>query len=126
MVEDVGTDLQAEVFSWVDRIETDLALDGSKFALPSTTGGPARSDIQPIRNALVDAQELLKRLEIRQHICPSLKVLSDDAKDYAKVIAAAILPISIAGTIPIPLNPLLFAALAVVIARMGIKTFCPD
>lgn len=61
---------------------------------------------------------------IPSHICPVLKGISDDAFDVAKAATPVLITLAIAGTIA--LNPVMFALIAVFIARMGVRTFCAD
>lgn len=63
---------------------------------------------------------------IRESCCPSLKLVSDDAFEIAKAIAPILVPLSLAGTIAVPVQPMLFAWIGLVIARLGVKNICED
>jgi hypothetical protein len=70
------------------------------------------------------ARELTVKEDIRKYLCPALKSVSDDAFEIAKVITPILLSLSLAGTIVLPLAPMLFANLAVVISKMGVAALC--
>jgi uncharacterized membrane protein YciS (DUF1049 family) len=72
------------------------------------------------------AQETLNNPSIRRLLCPSLKSVTSDVFEISKVVTPVLTGAVIAGTIAIPLNPLLFAAIAVVIARSGVNSLCAD
>lgn len=63
---------------------------------------------------------------VRQYLCPALKSASNDAFDIAKTMTPVLAALSLAGVITLSLNPLIFAALSLLIARMGIATLCAD
>jgi hypothetical protein len=70
------------------------------------------------------AENLIKRKNIRATICPGLKSISSDVFDIAKVITPLLVGATLAKTITIPLDPMLFGCIAMVIMRMGIATLC--
>jgi hypothetical protein len=72
------------------------------------------------------AEELVKRKDIRARLCPALTTASDDAFEIAKIITPILVPLGLAGTIALPLTPLFIAAGALVIARIGISALCAD
>jgi hypothetical protein len=61
---------------------------------------------------------------IRERICEVLKSVNEDAKDLAKIVCAALLPLSIAGTIAIPMTPVLLMGIGLVVWRAGTSGFC--
>ena len=71
-----------------------------------------------------DALEILSRKDIRKHLCPVLHSVSNDVNDIAKAITPILIPLILAGTIVIPLQPVLFAYIAIIVARMGIAGIC--
>jgi hypothetical protein len=73
-----------------------------------------------------EAKAITARKDIRQALCPALKSASNDAFEIAKITTPILVPLALVGTIAIPLNPLLFAIIALVIARMGIASLCAD
>lgn len=70
------------------------------------------------------AEKLVSRKDIRKYLCPVLKSVSDDAFEIAKLITPILLSLSLAGTVAIPLSPILFANLAIVISKTGIAALC--
>ncbi len=72
------------------------------------------------------APQIVTRPDVKAYLCPALKSGTNDVYDIAKTITPILVPMILAGTIAIPLNPVLFAASAVVIARMGVASFCSD
>ena len=61
---------------------------------------------------------------IKKYICPALKSASDDAFEISKIITPILAGLSFTGTIDFPLDRLYFAVFSIIIARMGISTFC--
>jgi hypothetical protein len=75
--------------------------------------------------AEAEARELVsKHPLIRVRICEALKSVNDDAKDLAKIVCAALIPLSIAGTIALPLTPLICLGVGLVVWRAGTNGFC--
>jgi hypothetical protein len=72
------------------------------------------------------AKELVKRRDVMKYLCPALQSASNDVYDVAKITTPILIPLVLAGTIAIPLNPLLFALIALTISRMGIASLCID
>jgi hypothetical protein len=75
-----------------------------------------------------DAQKLVAQKKVKHRICPALQKITDDVFEITKVIVPILVPLSIAGTIAIPLNPVFFASIAIVLCRCGIASYCsiPD
>lgn len=74
--------------------------------------------------SIQEASNLLAKEDIRKRVCPALKSATDDVFVISKAVTPVLVGCVVAGTISIPLNPVLFAAIAVVIARMGISALC--
>ena len=72
------------------------------------------------------ATKIIIKRDVRKYLCPALQTASNDAYDIAKIITPILIPFILAGTIAIPLQPLLFSHLALSIARMGIASLCDD
>ena len=72
------------------------------------------------------AKELLARKDIRAYLCPALLRGSDDVFELSKIVTPLLLGFVAAGTIAIPLVPVLFAAIAFEITRMGITSICAN
>jgi hypothetical protein len=70
------------------------------------------------------AQRIVKRKSVRKYLCPALKSVSNDAFEIAKVIIPILAPLS--QSVKIPLDPLLFATIAIVIAKVSIAGLCAD
>ena len=73
----------------------------------------------------LDIYSILVEEDILPHICPFLKSLSNDTNEVAKTLVTALVPLALSGTIAIPLNPILFAMLALIICKAGINAICP-
>ena len=87
------------------------------------------SDVQPIENIndlLEHAKDDIERFNLKSILCPYLTVLSEDISDFAKVTYTVLLPLTITGTLSIPLSPILFAAIAVIFYRGSSKLICKD
>lgn len=76
--------------------------------------------------SLQQAKDLVTRKDIRKYLCPALQTVANDAFEISKVITPILVGLVIAGTIVIPLIPVLIASMALVIARMGISGLCAD
>ncbi len=72
------------------------------------------------------AKEIIKKKKVRASLCSALKTASNDTFEIAKIITPILIGLGAAGTISIPLLPVLFAALAFTIARLGISSVCAD
>lgn len=73
-----------------------------------------------------EATEQSQRQDVRKLICPALQCVTNDVNEIAKVIVPLLAGAVIAGTLIIPLNPILFGWIALVIARSGVATICSD
>jgi hypothetical protein len=93
-----------------------IVIDGQVFG----------NEIWSARILDTSAAEIVSRKDMRQHLCPALQSVSNDAFDIAKVSTPVLASLSLAGVLTIPLNPVLFAVIALLIARMGIASFCVD
>lgn len=80
----------------------------------------------PPSEAVEKAEELLERNDIRHYICPALQSISKDAYDIGKVLAAVLIPLALSNTISIPLDPVVFGLMAIMISKMGIASLCAD
>jgi hypothetical protein len=72
------------------------------------------------------AYEFLMQKDISPYICPALKSITNDAYDIGKTLVPVLVPLALVGTITIPLNSVFFGMLALIIAKSGISTICPD
>lgn len=72
------------------------------------------------------ANALIAKKEIRASLCRALKIGFDDTFEISKIITPILIGLAVAGTISIPFVPILFASIALMIARMGVAGLCPD
>ncbi len=72
------------------------------------------------------AAEIVAREDIRSFLCPGLLRGSDDVFELSKIVTPVILGLVAAGTITIPLIPVLVAAIALQISRMSIASICAN
>ncbi|MEB3177634.1 MAG: hypothetical protein VKL59_01110 [Nostocaceae cyanobacterium] len=71
-----------------------------------------------------EAEEILARQDIKAILCPALKNITNDAYDLANAITPLLFGAVIAGTIVVPLNPVFFGWVAIVIAKAGAASLC--
>jgi hypothetical protein len=83
-------------------------------------------DRQAAQKTEDEATKILLRKDVRKRLCPGLQSVSSDVNDIAKAITPILVPLILTGMLTIPLQPLLFAYIAVIIARMGIASICDD
>jgi hypothetical protein len=107
----------------------DLAAD--LFALEvglASRGARAQASPDPLteekKAALASAKDAAGSLSLRQLLCPSLRTTADDLREVAKVVGAAMLPLSFVPGTQFALTPLVAAAVAVVVFRAGTAAFC--
>jgi hypothetical protein len=109
---------------------TPLSIGLSKFlTLWRNEKGKKQTDQksrEELEKVAVEAQTMVQRKEIKKYLCPALLTVSSDSMDIAKVITPILTGASLAGTIQIPLTPILFGMIAIVIARSGIATICNE
>ena len=67
-----------------------------------------------------------RRAALRQYLCPALDRVSSDAFEIARVITPLLAGLKAAGSVPIDLDPWLFAGVSLLIARMGVAAFCAE
>jgi hypothetical protein len=88
--------------------------------VPLSLGGVPVTEVE----ARKVAEQLVERKDIRQYLCPALQAASKDAFEIGRTMVAILIPLALAGTIVIPLHPLVIGIAAVMIARMGVASFC--
>jgi hypothetical protein len=76
--------------------------------------------------ARTEATKVIAKRGFRKYICPALQTVTNDAHDIAKIITPILIPLILAKTISIPLEPIIFAQVALIIARMGVASLCED
>jgi hypothetical protein len=72
------------------------------------------------------AVQILKQKDVKQHLCPALESVAEDAFEIAKTLTQVLVPLVLTKAISVPLDSLLFALMAVTIAKMGVASFCAD
>lgn len=113
------------------HIDVDLIVSSEGFETSSNLSNKSETTIQSysshgfqeLRN---EAEQQSQRQDIRKLICPALKSVSDDVNEIAKVIVPLLAGAALGGTLIIPLNPILFGWIALIIARSGIATICTE
>jgi|GEM_PF-5140032 len=70
------------------------------------------------------AKKLLAEEDICSRLCNALRTASNDSFEIAKIITPILVGLVVAGTISIPLLPILFASIALAITRMSIASLC--
>jgi hypothetical protein len=88
------------------------------------------SAVQIDQDAVAHAYEIgkdaIQEPAARKAICAALRSTGDDLKDIAKTVAAALLPLSLAGVVALPVTPLALAAAAVLVYRLGVAAYCSN
>ncbi len=74
--------------------------------------------------AMLEANVVAEREDVRGYICPSLNSVVDNVYEIAKAVTPTLAGAVIAGTVIIPLVPALFAGIAFFIARATVKGYC--
>ena len=72
------------------------------------------------------AKKLVSNKEIRELLCPALRSVSTDVWEIAKIATPILYGSAMAGTISIPREAVVFAALAILVAKMGSASLCMD
>ena len=78
------------------------------------------------RSGNVEVRAAIEDGTIKKYLCPVMKSLSGDLFEITKVGIPILVSLSLAGAISISLNPVLFAGVFIVIARMGVAAYCAD
>lgn len=116
-----------EVEQSADWIFFQLEQNNSKNLLPKSKDNEISKDledIQTLQELLDSSERTIKQNKIKSKICPALKSIRDDLQDINKVVIKILVPIAIVGAIP--LNPLFFAGMSIVILKAGISTYCSN
>jgi hypothetical protein len=72
------------------------------------------------------AERELKKPEIKQAICRALQSANNDIRTVAKLVAAALLPLSLHGAISIQPTAIGFATAAVIVFKAGVSAYCGE
>lgn len=91
-------------------------------------GAPIEAPGEPeevtVRSPLHAARRHRDLRGLRRYLCPALQSASGDAFQIARVITPLLAGLQISGKVPIDLDPWLFAGVSLLIARMGVASFC--
>lgn len=135
--QEVARQYEQKVVETEQLIEKNLAQEyiGLYSNLPSTASkeriDEERSRIaKSVAREAYDTEIIVKTpifwRNIRDTCCPSLELISDDTFEIAKRMIPILVPLSLAGTVSLPLQPMLYAWIALVITRLGIKNICKE
>ena len=75
-------------------------------------------------NSMREAKEIITKNNLKAYLCSALQTLSNDTFEIANVTTPILLGLVGGGILIIPLSPMIFAAIALIIARSGIASFC--
>ena len=108
--------------------EKELDAPGDASVIIPNDTSEAYKAINEARKELFEPAKQQRQLKkvIANTLCPAMTKLSDDVFEIAKVSTPILLSLSLAGTIALPIQPIFFAASAMLIARSGIATICKD
>lgn len=117
-----------EVVQAAYKIEFADALGGAREAqlFPIGRGESAAVSPEEIERAKAHAEDLIKQPTVIQRLCPALKSVSDDLGEVAKIVAATMLPLALGPQAILPITPLAFGALSVVVVRAGVRSLCSE
>lgn len=76
------------------------------------------------QDKLKQAEEIVNSPSIKHLLCQALQTVTNDVFEISKTITPILVGAPIAKMIILPLDTLLFAAIAIVIARSGVSTLC--
>jgi hypothetical protein len=89
---------------------------GDYFATPGELSGLAYRVFEQLR----------AHQPTKAQLCAGLRSTGNDAFETSKIVVGVLVPLIIAGTLTIPLSPVLFAFVSLVLARSGVAGFCAD
>jgi len=87
---------------------------------------PAGIEPSDVEKAEALAERQLKDSVVKKQVCGALKSVSNDLSEITKIVATALISLSTAGVITLPMTPLAFAAAGLVVFRSGVAAYCPD
>ncbi len=106
----------------IDRVENDKRI---KTALEIAEKEIFDCDREEGVSVIADNPRKIKETIIAA-LCPSLLKTSDDVFEIAKSSTPVLLTLSLSGTISLPIQPVFFAAAAILLARSSIAAICKD
>jgi hypothetical protein len=107
-------DFVEEIAQLAGELQLTMALRDAHFASARRAGttGESREEM-----AIKNAEQLLTREDVRQRLSPVLAFVTEDLREVAKVVAKALMPLTLGPTPVISPTPLAFAALTALILR---------
>lgn len=90
----------------------------------NTSGDTPNGAKEDFRVAAVQAKSTLKNNASRAAFCKVLTHVTQGSQDVANILVPAFLPMAVGGTIAIPAAPLVWALIAITIARIGVSRLC--
>jgi hypothetical protein len=122
----------AEVVYLFHVMHFEISREHSSFALPEeqrlslSIYGLDKPEAINIQAVLNTARTTVEDHELKKRLCAALKSVSKDVTEISKVVVGVCLPLSLSGHSGIPLNPLLYAGIAMVIFSAGVSALCPE
>lgn len=110
------TDFQAQV-----RAAQSAILHFEKLPNDEATAFSGGSEL-----AKRDAENALSQPIAKQQICTGLQLLSDDLEKITDKMVEKLLPLVVAGTLLIPLNPFVYGWIGILVYRATVKGFCAE
>jgi hypothetical protein len=90
----------------------------------NTRGDTPSTPKEKFRQAAIEARSALKNKANRAAFCNALESVTQGSQDIANILVPAFLPMAVSGTIAIPAAPLVWALIAITIARIGVFRLC--
>jgi len=94
--------------------------------LENSDSPTARSFAGGSDSAEDQAKKLIAKPDLKKSICIALKSLSNDVYGISEKLTPVLVTVALANPALIPLNPLVFAWVAILISRAGVNTICAD
>ncbi|MCB0707369.1 MAG: hypothetical protein KDC34_18760 [Saprospiraceae bacterium] len=116
-----------EVYEQANWMFFQLELGNSKNLLPESDENfreLSKEDIKTIDDLLNSSEEIVSKNKLKKKLCAALESTSDSLKDYSLTVTTVLLPLVLTGVISA--NPLILAAITVVIFRTGVKAWCAE
>jgi hypothetical protein len=83
-----------------------------------------QKELLDLAEAEKTAEMLLSRHELNAANCAALSTTTSDLKDVTIASGSVLLPLVYSGVVSLPLTPLAFAAVGVLIFRGGVAAYC--
>jgi hypothetical protein len=109
-----------------ERARSELALFAASGDMTPQAKAYLGKKIEEITEAKEKSGQIVNRTDFKRHACAALVSVSNDVFAIAKVLTPVLAGLAAAGTIVVPLSPLIFGGIALGISRMGISAVCAD